>query len=83
MDQYETLSGVSTRLGVLAHAGSFWLDFYLGAGIKYTSAYEVMYCYYSNGATYYFNTDGEPELQNFYEWHPIVNLGIKIGIGFK
>ena len=82
MDQFETLTGVSARLGIMAHAGSFWFDVYLGAGIKYISTYQVNYYYYHDDSRYYFNHNREPEIQNVFEWYPIINLGIKIGLGF-
>lgn len=82
MDQYGTSEGISLRFGIMAHAGKTWFDFFLGGGIKYISAHEILYYTYSGDYKEYFNNGQHPAIQNVYRIDPIINLGIKIGLGF-
>ncbi len=77
MDQYEFLWGGSLRVGVMAHAGNCWFDFYLGAGVKYISAHEIWFRSYNDGDHYYH----PPLVQDVYYLKPILNMGLKIGLG--
>lgn len=78
MDQYEFLSGISLRLGIMANISKCWLDFHAGGGVKFISAHEIWYYYYNNAAYYYY----PPKTHDFYAWQPILNFGVKIGGGF-
>jgi hypothetical protein len=82
MDQFGTESGVICRFGILVHKGSAWLDFYLGAGLKYVAVYQIDYYSTSEYSQQYYKAFGIAESHNDYGWYPILNLGIKIGLGF-
>jgi hypothetical protein len=63
------------------------IDGYFGIGFKLVSFRQWVYGYYYHNGTsdrYYreYNADHSPNLKTYNEWIPVVNCGIKIGVGF-
>lgn len=79
MDRYETDLGVSIRTGIMVRTKSVVCDFYAGGGIKYIIGHETDYEFQGPSGTHTYHPPIEKDLFLF---KPIINLGMKLGVGF-
>ena len=85
-DQYRNDVGFSFRYGKITRLGGHMiLDAYVGLGVKVMLIHQLDYGYYEYedyGDFHWANEDHTPQINELVAFWPIVNAGIKIGVGF-
>ena len=84
-DQYRNDLGVSLRYGFMRSFGGFIVDLYAGLGIKGIWIHQLAYAHYmyhDSDQKIWYNKDHSPVTDDFFLVYPVINMGIKIGLGF-
>jgi hypothetical protein len=87
LDEFRNDYGLSFRIGQITRLGSMLLDGYFGLGIKMVQFRQQVYGYYYHPGTsdllfMWYNDQHAPVMNTWTGLWPVINIGIKIGVGF-